>query len=53
MALENCHVDDEVSSITLLGAVEPFFLLQHHVFLEHTDPTYEFCGIQRTWETCH
>lgn len=30
-----------------------FFLLQHHVFLEHTDPTYEFCGIQRTWETCH
>lgn len=53
MALENCHFDDDVSSITRLGAVEPFFLLQHHVFLEHTDPTYEFCGIQRTWETCH
>lgn len=25
MALENCHFDDEVSSITLLDAVEPFF----------------------------
>ena len=30
-----------------------FFPLQYHVFLEHTDPTYEFCGIKRTWETCH
>lgn len=30
-----------------------YFLLQYHVFLEHTDPTYEFCGIKRTWETCH
>lgn len=30
-----------------------FLLLQYHVFLEHTDPTYEFCGIKRTWETCH
>lgn len=30
-----------------------FSFLQYHVFLEHTDPIYKFCGIKRTWETCH